>query len=251
MNQVDRPAEGNTWHDTPDLSRQNLKEQAKNQFNRQKPVDRQELRDVAGDATQNAHPDGSRDPRDAGRLAAHDRQNDTSSGVDGRSGAAAGIESLKAKASANVPDETKDRGRQVANQTRDYVDRKLPQERRHQAIYRLKKMIVEIQGHQDCACRRAFHPVAAGIVLTCRGRCRSTCHRDPVRPGRDLLRTRPEPRPADDGDRSRSARRRSCTPCRDGSQGRTYPSPRRETMWTRLTLSIDAHRTLRQLHVVG
>jgi hypothetical protein len=27
---------------------------------------------------------------------------------------------------------------------------KMPQERREQTIWRLKKMVVEIQGHQDC-----------------------------------------------------------------------------------------------------
>lgn len=149
LSQIDHPAEGNTWHDTPDLSASNLRNQARSQFNKQKPADRQELRDVAGDVTQTAHPGDSRDPRDAGRMAANDAQNDTSSGVDGRAGAQAGVDQLKARASANVPDETKDRARHFQGQARDYMQKKLPQERREQGIYRLKKMIVEIQGHQD------------------------------------------------------------------------------------------------------
>jgi hypothetical protein len=149
LNQIDRPADSNTWHDAPDLSRENLKNQAMSQFNRQKPVDRQDLRGIAGDATQTAHPGGARDPRDAGRLAAHDQQNDTSSGLDGRAGAHAAVDSLKQRASANVPDETRDRARNVAGHTREYFHNKLPRERREQAIYRLKKMMVEIQGHPD------------------------------------------------------------------------------------------------------
>ncbi len=153
LRQIDRPAEGNTWHDVP--SRQDIMNQAKGQFNRQKPFNTQEMRDAAGDATQTAHPGGSRDPRDAGHLAAHDQQNNTSSGMDGAAGAKAGINSLKERASANMPEETKNRGREVAHQTREYIDKKLPQERRDQAIYRLKKMIVEIQGHQDCRCSRS------------------------------------------------------------------------------------------------
>lgn len=150
LNQIDRPADSNTWHDVPDMSASNLKNQARQQFNKQKPMDRQDMRDAAGDATQQAHPNGSRDPRDAGRLAAHDQQNDTSSGMDGRAGASAGIDSVKSRASANVPEETKERARNVTNQARDYLKEKLPQERRDQGIHRLKKMIVEIQGHQDC-----------------------------------------------------------------------------------------------------
>ena len=154
LKQIDRPADDNTWHDTPDLSRQNIKNQAMGQFNKQKPFDRQDLREAAGDATQAAHPSGSRDPRDAANLAAQDQQQGTSSGVDGKAGASAAISSLKDRASANVPDETKDRAkdrvRDVNDRTRGYLKDKMPQERRDQAIHRLKKMIVEIQGHQDC-----------------------------------------------------------------------------------------------------
>ncbi|KAI9830502.1 MAG: hypothetical protein M1826_004739 [Phylliscum demangeonii] len=153
LSQIDRPAEENTWHDTPDLSRQNLKDRALNTFNKNKPFDRQDLKEAAGDATQAAHPTGSRDPKDAANLAANDQRDGTSSGVDGRAGLGAGLSSLKEKASNNVPDDVqdqaKDRARNAAGQTREYLDKKMPQERRDQAIWRLKKMIVEIQGHQD------------------------------------------------------------------------------------------------------
>lgn len=164
LSQLDRPAESNTWHDVPDMA--NLKNQARNQFNKQKPVDRNDMRDITGEATQTAHPGGSRDPRDAARMAANDAQNDQSSGMDGRAGAQAGINQLKDRASANVPEETKDRARHYRDQANDYLHKKLPQERREQGIYRLKKMIAEIQGHQDCMCRGVWHPISHRTLTT-------------------------------------------------------------------------------------
>ena len=157
LNQIDRPADDNTWHDTPDLSLSNLKQQAKGQFNQQKPFSRQDLRDATGDATQATHPDGTRDPRDVAGLAANEQRSGQNAGLDARSGVSAGINTLRDRASANVPDETKDRARdtyaQGRDQSRDYLKSKLPQERRDQAVWRLKKMIVEIQGHEDCKIR--------------------------------------------------------------------------------------------------
>jgi len=38
---------------------------------------------------------------------------------------------------------------------------KLPKERREQGIYRLKKMVVEIQGHQDCMSYPSDQPLLA------------------------------------------------------------------------------------------
>ena len=154
LNQIDRPADDNTWHDVPDLSKDNLKNQAKGAFNRNKPVDSSDLRDVAGDATQTAHPSGSRDPTDAAALAAKDQDQGTASGFDARAGANAAVNSLQNKASNNIPDDTKDRVRGGANQTltqtKGYLSNKMPVERRDQTIWRLKKMVVEIQTHQDC-----------------------------------------------------------------------------------------------------
>ena len=42
------------------------------------------------------------------------------------------------------------RRKQYAQQAREYLSEKVPKERREQAIWRLKKMIIEIQGHADC-----------------------------------------------------------------------------------------------------
>ena len=148
MSQIDRPADDNTWHDVPDFSRENLKNQAKSTFNQQKPISKNDVKGAAGDATQAAS--GSRDPMDAADLAARDQQYGTDS-VDADQGARAGVSNLRDQASANVPDETKDRAREYRDRTKNYMSQKLPQERRDQAIFRLKKMIIEVQGHPDCA----------------------------------------------------------------------------------------------------
>lgn len=154
LSQIDKPADDNTWHDTPDLSRGNLKNQVKSQYNQQKPFSRDEVKNAAGDATQSAHPSGSRDPADAANLAARDHQHGSDSGVDGYGGLKTGAQTLRDQASQNIPDETKDRAHDIEERTRNksrgYLKEKLPQERRDQTVYRLKKMVVEIQGHQDC-----------------------------------------------------------------------------------------------------
>ena len=158
LSQIDRPADDNTWHDVPDMSRGNLKSQARGFVDKNKPMSRNDMKDemrgAAGDATQSANPNNSRDPADSADMAARDQQYGGDSGVDARGGAQAGMDSLRDRASANIPDETKDRMRNTAdatkNKTKGYLQEKLPQERREQTIYRLKKMIVEIQGHQDC-----------------------------------------------------------------------------------------------------
>ena len=157
--QIDRPAEDNTWHDVPDLSRDNLRNQAKNTFNTQKPVSKGDVKNIAGDATQAAS--GSRDPTDAADLAARDQQYGTDS-VDPNQGARTGISNLRDQGSANVPDETKDRAREYRDRTKNYMLDKVPQERRDQAIFRLKKMIIEVQGHQDCSRPLLYHSLDCG-----------------------------------------------------------------------------------------
>ena len=150
LNQIDEPAEDNTWHDVPNLSPANLKAQAKEQYNKQKPMSRNDLKNATGDATQAGHPSGSRDPADAAALEADSRQQGVDSGIDPRTGATTAKDNLMNTASANVPDETKDRAKETRERTQNYLKTKVPKERREQTIFRLKKMIVEIQSHSDC-----------------------------------------------------------------------------------------------------
>lgn len=150
LSQIDQPAEDNTWHDVPDLSRDNIRNQAKSQYNKQKPFARGDAQNALGDATQSAHPSGARDPADTAALAGQEQRYDQDQGVDAAGGVKQGASQLRGTASENIPDETKDRARDTKNRGMDYMKGKMPKERRDQSIWRLKKMIVEIQGHQDC-----------------------------------------------------------------------------------------------------
>ncbi|KAG2166087.1 hypothetical protein VTO58DRAFT_108947 [Aureobasidium pullulans] len=149
LNQIDKPAEDNTWHDVPDLSKDNLKNQARSKYNEQKPFNKQEAKGALGDAAQAAHPSGSRDPAHAAELAARDQQQGTNSGVDAGKGLQQGADQLHQTARENIPDETQEKARNARERTTNYMKDKIPQERRDQGIYRLKKMVAEIQGHQD------------------------------------------------------------------------------------------------------
>lgn len=135
--QIDDHAEPNTWHETPDLSKDSLK----NRFQSNVPVGKKDVQDAANTATQSAA--GTTDPSVAAQNA--DSQ-------DARQGASAGVSQLKSKASANIDEDQKEKMREYRERTRNYFKDKVPKDRRDNTILRLKKMIVEIQGHQDCKC---------------------------------------------------------------------------------------------------
>lgn len=122
----------------------------KNKISSKAPFGKKEVEQAVGDASEAAHPSGERDPAATADIAAHDQQQGTSSGVDARAGASAGLDTLKSHASENIPDEKKDQTKEYKDRTQNYLKGKMPQERREQTIWRLKKMVVEIQGHQDC-----------------------------------------------------------------------------------------------------
>jgi hypothetical protein len=150
LSQIDDPAADNTWHDVPDLSRENLKSQAKSKYDQQKPFGSKEVEDAARDASGASHPSGSTDPAETARLAARDQQQGTASGIDAQAGADAAYNNLRSAASQNIPEDTKDQARNYKGRTQGYLKDKMPKERREQTIWRLKKMVAEIQGHQDC-----------------------------------------------------------------------------------------------------
>lgn len=141
LSQIDKPAEDNTWHENPDLSKGNIRDTIKQRI----PIGKQDIQQAAGDASQAAHPDGSRDPRDTAQLGAHEGQTGANTGLD----AQAGLEQGKQQLSAKIPEEDKDKARARRDQLNNYLKGKMPQERREQTIWRLKKMVVEVQGHQD------------------------------------------------------------------------------------------------------
>ena len=123
LNRIDEPAEDNTWHDNPDFSRENIKRQAKGTFDKNKPVDRQDLEDAR----------------------AHGEQQGDRTGA-----ALEGANVLKDRAKDGLPEEKKDKARETRARTKNYLDKKIPEERRDQTIWRLKKIVVEVQSHPDC-----------------------------------------------------------------------------------------------------
>jgi len=141
LNNLDKPADDNTWHDTPELSKEKLRAQAKEAL----PFGKGDAKKAAGDVSQAAHPDGSRDPRDTAQLGAHEGQTGQPTGVDAK----AALNVAKDKVDQNVSEEDKEKARARRDQLNNYLKGKMPEERRDQTIWRLKKMIVEIQGHQD------------------------------------------------------------------------------------------------------
>jgi hypothetical protein len=136
LNRIDDPAEDNTWHDVPDLSRDNIRNQARDTFNKNKPFSQEEVRDAAQQGADTAQQHPSDDNREAGA-----------------SGLRHAADNLQSRAQENIPDERQEDMKNAKNatvqRTKNYMGNKMPQERRDQTIWRLKKMIVEIQGHSD------------------------------------------------------------------------------------------------------
>jgi hypothetical protein len=145
LQNIDRPAEDNVWHEAPNLSKDNLKSQVQSRV----PIGKKDVERAGQNATQAANPDGSSDPAAAAQRAAQDQQQGTSQ-VDPRAGAATAAKDLKQTASANMDENDKQKAKEVRQKTENYLKGKMPKERREQLIWRLKKMVVEIQGHQDC-----------------------------------------------------------------------------------------------------
>jgi hypothetical protein len=148
--QVDKPAEDNVWHDNPDLK--GMKGQLRDKYQANKPFGKKDAEKAVGDASAAAHPDGSRDPTDTAAQAADDQQYGTASGVDANAGASSGVGTLKEQAKQNIPDETleqkdkaKGKTKEYNERTRQYLQGKMPKERREQTIWRLKKLVCYIR----------------------------------------------------------------------------------------------------------
>ncbi|KAH8812068.1 hypothetical protein F5884DRAFT_301727 [Xylogone sp. PMI_703] len=115
LRQIDEPAPENTWHDAPDFSRENIKNQMSQRTNRQA---------------------NARDSGYHGDVALEDHQQQQirdQTGVDPNEATGA----------------AKSRAREARERSKAYLSKAVPQERRERTIWRLKKMIIEIQGHKD------------------------------------------------------------------------------------------------------
>lgn len=148
LQQIDRAAEDNTWHEKPDF------QQMKQDYQNKLPLQKKDVKDsadqAAGDASATANPDGSRDPTVTADLAAKEKADGAATGVDPKTGAKAGAQNFKNNLSSRFDDDQKEKMRAYRERTNNYFKNKMPKDRREQIIFRLKKMVVEIQNHQDC-----------------------------------------------------------------------------------------------------
>lgn len=140
LSQIDKPAADNTWHEAPDLSKENLRKQAKGIYGGNAKED---AKDVANAGANAAVPQNT----PAGAVAARDQP------VDKIAGQNAAITAAKGKIDQNVDQETQDkikqRNEEYRRRAKEYFNKKLPEERKDQIIFRLKKMILECQQHPD------------------------------------------------------------------------------------------------------
>lgn len=135
LSQIDQAAADNTWHDTPEFSKETLRKQVQNIYKGNPKADAQEVVNSGNSAAQAS------------------RANDAPGTSQGQAGASAAQQSAQQKLSENVPEETKEKVRtrnaEYRARAKEYFNRKMPDERRDQIIFRLKKMVLECQQHPD------------------------------------------------------------------------------------------------------
>ena len=116
---IDEPAPDNTWHDKPDLSKANVKSQLQSVYKGDPKTDAKDVAESSSNAAR--RPDGSVDPDAAVQTAAD-------------------------QIDARIPDEEKEKLKQTTKETaqayrartREYLSKKVPEERRERTIWRLK-----------------------------------------------------------------------------------------------------------------
>lgn len=134
LNQIDLPAEDNTWHEAPDLNKDNWKGRMKGLYGGKAKEDAKETADAA--------------------LASAQPGDKTRPGEEkAKAGAGTAKNKIKEKVDQNVSEEQKEkiraRNEDYKRRAKDYYSKKMPQERKDQTIWRLKKMILECQHHPD------------------------------------------------------------------------------------------------------
>ncbi len=129
---LDKAAPDNEWHEKPDI--EGMKQDARQKVDQAKGM-AQNIREQGREEANKARRDVN-DPHQSNTAAASDLKDRVAN-----------------KVSDNIPEDRKDQAREkkeeVKNKTKDYFNEKIPEERRDQAVHRLKKMIVEIQDHED------------------------------------------------------------------------------------------------------
>jgi len=133
LNQIDRPAQDNTWHEAPKINKEALKGKAQGFY---KGNPKEDAKDVAAQGASVAQNGGAGNSTD-----------------NAQSGTYAAANTLQQKADENIDQETKDKAKEKKEEYRrrakEYLQKKMPQDRRDQTIWRLKKMVLECQQHPD------------------------------------------------------------------------------------------------------
>ena len=133
--QIDHPAEDNLWHETPDLSKDNMKKQLQSVYKGNPKEDAQAVASNAVDAhNQNLGVSSTSAGQPLGASSTSARQ----------AGVTAGVNTALQRADDKIDDETKEearsRAREIRAKTKAYLSKKMPEERREQTIWRLKVM---------------------------------------------------------------------------------------------------------------
>ncbi|RGP75789.1 hypothetical protein FLONG3_5546 [Fusarium longipes] len=163
LQQIDEPAQDNVWHEAPDFSKENFKNQAKGIYSGNP---KQDIKDVATAGANSAAP-GQQQPVQQdqhGNLqpnqqdipnqgASTDAARDVAHQTDPQAGKSAAKDVAKQKLDNKIDPETKEtvlqKNEEYRRKAQDYFNKKMPQERKDQTIWRLKKMILECQQHED------------------------------------------------------------------------------------------------------
>ncbi|KAL7945854.1 hypothetical protein V8C42DRAFT_45707 [Trichoderma barbatum] len=189
LHQMDEPAPDNTWHEKPDLSKENLKNQARDIYKGDPKKDAKDVVSAAtgngavpqagttsevGAGMQNGEIPQIRVAPGIGVAPQHEVV--PQYGVAPQSGVVpqaatpqaavqstskanptSGIDAAQAvvnqKLDQNLDDETQEkaqsRNEEYRRRAREYLKKKMPQERKDQVIFRLKKIVLECQQHPD------------------------------------------------------------------------------------------------------
>ncbi|EFY95596.1 hypothetical protein X797_009623 [Metarhizium robertsii] len=129
LGQMDRAAEDNTWHDKPDFSKENLRKQAKGFYGGSPKKDAQ---DVANSTTNAALPQGVNSDR-----------------VDTVAAQSAVQQKVDEKIDPETKEKIKKSKEEYRRRAKEYFNKKMPEERKDQIIFRLKKMVLECQQHPE------------------------------------------------------------------------------------------------------
>jgi hypothetical protein len=137
--QIDHPATDNTWHDTPDLSKDTLKNRLQTVY---KGDPKEDVQAAAAQGVSAAHPTGSSDPNALAETAATEQRTGATMGIDSQGGVATAANTLQQRANVNLDAETQEKAKSKAQElrarTKEYLSKKMPQERRDQTVWRLK-----------------------------------------------------------------------------------------------------------------